>query len=168
MATNQSTATAESKGIEIILSREFDAPVDLLWKAWTETEQIEKYWKPGEGFDVEIKENDFRVGGKWLFNMIGPDKQVYPATGIFGEIHSQKKIVTSDEFGDGTSQPEGAPTGVIVTVLFDDLGNNRSKLTLEIKHKSIEDRKKHEEMGVIAGWNTIFDNLAIHLATLQK
>lgn len=165
---NQSTATAESKGLEIVLTREFDAPVDLLWKAWIEPDQIVKYWKPGDGFDVEIKENDFRVGGKWLYNMIGPDKQVYPASGVFREIHTNKKIITSDEFGEGNpeSKPDGLPTGIVVTVLFDDLGNKRSKLTLEIKHQSIEDRKKHEEMGVIGGWNNIFDNLGDHLSSL--
>ncbi|MFB2839832.1 SRPBCC domain-containing protein, partial [Floridanema evergladense] len=53
--------------------------------------------------------------------------------------------------------------GIVITVLFEDL-NGKTKLTLEIVHESAQERRKHEEMGVVAGWNSTFDCLEEFLA----
>src|SRR5688572_27045770 len=120
MATT--TATATSQGKQIIIEREFDAPVELFWKVWTETQHIEKWFGP-EGFDTKVKENDFRVGGKFDYTMIGPDGKEYPAVGNFKEITSLKKIVSTDSFTEDfqkTNPQLDLPTGeMIVTTSFE-------------------------------------------------
>lgn len=168
MATT--TATATSQGKQIIIEREFDAPLELFWKVWTETQHIEKWFGP-EGFDTKVKENDFRVGGKFDYVMIGPDKKEYPAVGNFKEIASLKKIVSTDSFNEDfiKSNPNlDVPTGeMIVTTSFEPVGD-RTKLTIQIEHASIEDRKKHEAMQVVDGWQSSLDKLDNYLAKIRK
>ncbi|MEH1804401.1 SRPBCC domain-containing protein, partial [Nostoc sp.] len=89
----------------------------------------------------------------------------YPAKGVFREIVPFERIVTSDEFDEGFEKVVNAdlPKGMVVTAIFEDLDGN-TKLTLQIMHESIEDRRKHEQMGVIEGWNSTFDCLDEFLA----
>ncbi|MHC5821951.1 MAG: SRPBCC domain-containing protein, partial [Nostoc sp.] len=93
------------------------------------------------------------------------DGREYPAKGVFREIVPFERIVTSDEFDEGFEKVVNAdlPKGMVVTAIFEDLDSN-TKLTLQIMHESIEDRRKHEQMGVIEGWNSTFDCLDEFLA----
>ncbi|MGB7070238.1 MAG: SRPBCC domain-containing protein [Pyrinomonadaceae bacterium] len=168
MGANTGTARAQDK--QIVIEREFDAPVELFWKTWTETPHIEKWFGP-QGFDTKVNENDFRVGGKFDYVMIGPDGKEYPGVGTFKEIASLKRIVSTDGFSDDFAAanptldlPKGAMT---VTTLFEPV-DDRTKLTIRIDHASVEDRKKHEEMKVVAGWQSSFDKLVKYLAQIKK
>ena len=101
--------------------------------------------------------------------MIGPDGAEYPSNGVFQEILPIEKIVTSDEFSEGweSAHPEvDLPKGLVITCLFDDLGQ-RTKLTLITSHPTVEDREKNEAMGVVDGWNTTLDKLEEFLRAAQ-
>ena len=153
---------------EIVIRREFDAPRSLLWDVWTRPEHIEKWWGP-RGFSTKVTEMDFRAGGKWKYVMTGPDGMEYPVNGIFSEVTPPERIVTTDEFGDDYDKRMPGvdlPKGLVATAVFDDLGT-RSRLTLTTSHATAEDRKKHEAMGVIAGWNSSFDKMDEYLAEIQ-
>ena len=69
MSTPAASPTADR---EIVLTREFDAPRDLVWRAFSEPDQIVRWWGPN-GFTTTIKKWDFRVGGEWSHTMHGPD-----------------------------------------------------------------------------------------------
>lgn len=56
----------------ITIERTFDAPRDLVWRAWTECEHFARWYGP-EGFTVPDCEIDFRVGGRYLWGMSGPN-----------------------------------------------------------------------------------------------
>ena len=89
----------------IIITRVFDAPVELFYKVWTEPEHIAKWWGP-EGFDTRVEEYDFQIGGRSKFVMTGPDGNEYPVTGRFIEIVENKKVVSTDDFSvDSFSDP---------------------------------------------------------------
>lgn len=152
---------------EIVITRQFDAPRDLLFKVWTEPEHIEKWWGP-RGFSTEVKGVDLRPGGKWEYVMKGPDGAEYPVNGVFSEVDRPERIVTTDEFGEGDhrSSSVGLPQGIVVTALFEDLGQ-RSRLTIRIAHPTALDRQKHIDMGVVAGWNSSLDCMAEYLAEIQ-
>lgn len=152
--------TSESSGLEILITRFVDAPRALVYKAWTELEQIEQWWGP-KGFQTKVTELDFRPGGKWRYVMVGPDGTEYPSVGIFTEIIGLQKIVTTDEFGDA-SQSQGL-SGIICAVKFEDLPDNKTKLSLLITHRSPEDRETHEKMGAIEGWGSTLDCLDEYL-----
>jgi uncharacterized protein YndB with AHSA1/START domain len=102
--------------------------------------------------------------------MVGPDGTEYPVKGVFLEIKPPEKIVSTDEFGDGFEEAHPGmdlPKGIVATALFDDLGA-KTRLTLRITHASSEDRRKHEAMGVVEGWNSSFDCMDDYLAELTK
>lgn len=87
---------------------------------------------------------------------------------MFREIVPPERIVTTDEFGEGIEKVLNTdlPQGMVVTVLFEDL-NGKTKLTIQVVYESADDRRKHEEMGVVAGWNSSLDCLEEHLATIS-
>ncbi|KAM3099108.1 SRPBCC domain-containing protein [Phormidesmis sp. 146-12] len=151
---------------EIVITRILNAPRELVFKAWTEPQHLEKWWGP-KGFTTRVTAIDFRPGGEWCYVMIAPDGTEYPSKGVFQEIIPPERIVSTDEFGDGIEQVLDAdlPQGMVTTVLFEAL-ENKTKLTIRIVHPSVEDRRKHEAMGVLEGWNSSLDCLDEYLATL--
>lgn len=154
---------------EIVITRVFNAPPALVFKAWTEPEHIAQWWGP-KGFTTRVDEMDVKPGGQWRYVMIGPDGTEYPSRSTFQEIVPPERIVTVDEFGEGIEQvvqvdlPQGK---IITTALFENL-DGKTKLTIQILHESVEDRRKHEAMGVIPGWNSSLDCLDEYLATLAE
>jgi uncharacterized protein YndB with AHSA1/START domain len=162
--------STQIKDTDIVITREFAAPRQLVWDVWTTPKHIENWFGP-KGFDTRVEALDFRVGGRSSYIMVGPDGTEYPAAGVFKEIVPIEKIVSTDEWGEGTEEIEAfknvdLPQGMILTALFDDLGE-RTKLTLITSHLTIEDKKKHEEIGVVAGWNSSFDKMDEYLAKLR-
>ncbi|HDS00980.1 MAG TPA: hypothetical protein ENO22_03210 [candidate division Zixibacteria bacterium] len=148
---------------EIVISRELDAPRALVWKAWTDPEHIEEWWGP-EGFSTEVEELDLKEGGKWRYVMIGQDGKRYPSEGVFKEIVKPDRITSTDEFGEDfeNSASLDLPHGIIVTTLFEDL-RGKTELTVRIMHRTAEDKKKHQDMGVMEGWNSSLDCLQEYL-----
>ncbi len=165
------TSTTRSSDKEIVITREFTAPRQLVWDVWTEPKHIEKWFGP-RGFTTRVENVEFKVGGRWHYVMVGPDGTEYPAVGVFSEITPIEKIVSTDEFGDDFEKIEAMknvdlPAGMILTTLFDDLGQ-RTRLTISVSHPTIEDRKKHEAMGVVDGWGTSLEKMEEYLAELEK
>jgi uncharacterized protein YndB with AHSA1/START domain len=162
---NSNDLTDAQSDRAIVITRIFNAPRELVFKAWTEPTQVAQWWGP-RGFTTKVTQLDLRPGGHWHYVMIAPNGKEYPAKGVFREVVPFERIVTTDEFDEGFDKVIKAdlPQGVMLTALFEDLGS-KTKLTLHILHESIEDRRKHEEMGVIPGWNSSFDCLDEFLAT---
>lgn len=149
---------------EIVISRVFSAPRDLVWKAWIEPAHVAGWWGP-RGFTTTVTESDLRPGGKWKYVMHGPDGKDYPAEGVFHEVVPGERIVTTDEFGEGMEEllKTPLPKGIVITVTFDDVGA-KTRLTLRIVHRTPEDKAQHEAMGAVTGWGSSFDCLDDHLA----
>jgi uncharacterized protein YndB with AHSA1/START domain len=158
---NKSVATQSDRAI--IITRAFDAPRELVWKAWTDPQHIEQWWGP-KGFTTRVIEMDLRPGGQSRYVMVGPDGTEYPVKGVFRELIPLERIVATDEFDEGFEQVTSAdlPQGVVTTTIFEEF-EGKTKLTLQIVHPSADDRRKHEEMGVVAGWNSTFDCLDEYL-----
>jgi uncharacterized protein YndB with AHSA1/START domain len=146
---------------KIIIDRIFNAPVDLVWQAWTTAENVAQWWGP-KGFNTIVKQLDFRPNGRWEFIMIDEAGNEYPAIGIFQEIVQYKKITSTDtDYFDKELKIRNItdfPRIKLFTTLFEDLGD-KTKLTLIYEHPSDEDKKKHIQLGVIGGWNTSLDKL---------
>lgn len=82
---------SNTKDRELILSRTLDAPIDIVWEAWT-PEHIANWWGP-DGFTNTITTMDMKPGGTWELSMHGPDGKDYPNKSIFKEVVPMKKIV---------------------------------------------------------------------------
>ena len=108
MKTNKSN----TKDRELMISRKLNAPVELVWEAWTNPEHIANWWGPN-GFTNTISTMDMTVGGEWNLVMHGPDGTDYKNKSIFKEIIPFKRIVYEH-----VSRP-----GFIATVDFEDQGD---------------------------------------------
>ncbi|MGP8216951.1 MAG: SRPBCC domain-containing protein [Bacteroidia bacterium] len=96
---------------EVSITRIFNAPRELVWKAWTEQKHIDKWWGP-DGFTNKTHDMDVRVGGKWLLTVYGPDGREHPDEIIFTEIVKPNRIVFKQKAFDCT-----------VTISFEAIGN---------------------------------------------
>ena len=166
-SNSSGSAASQSTERDIVITRVFDAPRELVWQAWTDPEHVAQWFGP-KGFTTRVAELDLRPGGRSRYIMIGPDGAEYPSVGVFREVVPFERIVTTDEFGEDFQPPEGMdlPSGMVVTCIFESLGD-QTRLTLRIMHPTAEDRRKHEAMGVVAGWQSSLDCLDDHLATMD-
>lgn len=141
---------------DLVITRDFQATRERIWEAWTLPDQIARWWGP-RGFSTEVSALDLRPGGAWRYLMKGPDGTEYPVRGVFREVDPPERLVTSDDFepSDAETPATDFPQGVVVTCTFTDLGEE-TRLALRISHPTEEDLRRHEEMGVVAGWQSSF------------
>jgi len=154
----------------LVVTRVFDAPRELVWKAWTDPEYVMQWWGP-KGFTSPFCRMDFRVGGKFLCCMRAPDGQEFWNAGEYHEIVPHEKIVSSMYFSDREGNKvdaaqygieHAAIDGAHDVVTFEDLGNGQTKLTF-IGNETMEDAINS---GQAEGWYQILDKFAAVLAGL--
>ena len=166
---------AENTASEIermVITRVFDAPRELVWKAWTDPQYVMQWWGP-KGFTAPFCKIDFRVGGKFLCCMKSPDGQEFWNGGEYHEIVLNEKIVYSLYFADSKgNKVEAAQYGIEHqaiddardVVIFEDFGNGQTKLTM-IGNETMEDAKNS---GQLEGWNEILEKFAAVIAGLVQ
>jgi len=154
---------AERGKQEIVITRVFDAPRELVWKAWIDPEHFQRWWGPKD-YTCPFCQMDLRVGGKYLNCMRSPEGQDFWSTGVYREIVPLERIVYTDCFADAEGNVVPAthygmsadfPLETLVTVTFED-SEGKTKMTL--KHIGIPAGQMKELAG--AGWNESFDKLA--------
>jgi uncharacterized protein YndB with AHSA1/START domain len=84
--------TIDTTNREMRITRRMKAPIELVWKVWTDPEHIVHWWGPN-GFTSTIHEMDFKEGGEWKLTMHGPDGTNYPNRSVYKEIVPLKKII---------------------------------------------------------------------------
>jgi uncharacterized protein YndB with AHSA1/START domain len=84
---------------ELVITRVFDAPRELVFKMWTEPKRCKKWWGP-KVFTSPVVKIDLRVGGRYLNCMRSPEGKDYWSTGIYREIIPMKRLVMTDSFAD--------------------------------------------------------------------
>ena len=159
---NPSTMTTEPQNQKLLIVREFDAPLALVWKAWTEPESCMKWWGP-KNFTSPFCKIDFKVGGKYLNCMRSPEGKDFWSTGTYLEIVPMARIICTDSFADekGNVVPsshygmEGFPLELQITVEFEE---HEGKTKMTLTHEGIPSGKMTELTN--AGWNESFDKLA--------
>ncbi len=81
------------------VSREFEAGLPLVWRAWTEPELLDQWWAP-KPWRCETISMDFRPGGKWIYAMVGPEGERHAGVQIYSEIQREAWFKGKDAFGD--------------------------------------------------------------------
>jgi uncharacterized protein YndB with AHSA1/START domain len=166
MAKRSSSPATESAEQVVGITRVFDAPRELVWKAWTEPERFMQWWGP-KGFTSPVCKIDLRVGGKYLSCMRSPEGKDYWSTGVYREIVEPERIVCTDSFADEEGNVVPAtyygmspdfPLEMLVTVTFEE-HEGKTKLTLQ--HVGIPAGENSDLAE--AGWNESFDKLAENL-----
>lgn len=147
---------AKNKPNEIYLERIYDAPVKLVWEAWTDPEHVKKWWGP-RGFTLTTHSKDLRVGGSWSYTMHGPDGTDYPNKTIYHEVVPYSRLVY-DHGGN-----DDRPPLFKVTVNFIELKNKKTKMEMWMALESPEAAAQTKKFIKSAGGNSTWDRLAEYL-----
>jgi uncharacterized protein YndB with AHSA1/START domain len=99
MSTNTTQVVKDLKEKSILISREFNAPVEMVWRAFTESEILDQWWGPAP-WRVETKFQDFSVGGYWLYAMVSPENEKHWGRMNYLSIDTHKNFHLEDAFCD--------------------------------------------------------------------
>jgi uncharacterized protein YndB with AHSA1/START domain len=136
---------------QILITREFNAPRHLVFKAWTTPELIRRWWNADRG-TVTIADVDLRVGGAWRYVMTANGGFEVAFHGEYREIIPDERIVSTEIY-------EGAPEAEAVTSLTLTESGGRTTLTLLVQHTSQEHRDLHINSGMEDGMQDAMDLL---------
>ncbi len=144
---------------EIVLSRVIDAPRNLVFRAWTESGRMFKWFGP-KGFRCEVRQQgDAKVGAVWRFDMVAPNGQRFDNRITFVEIIPNEKLVL-----DHGCDKDDDPKRFRVTLTFDQQSDGKTVLTLRQLHPSKTQRDATIGFGAVElGYQTL-DKLAEYLA----
>lgn len=146
---------------EIVLSRVYDAPRELVFKVWTDAEHVGKWFGP-RGFTCTTHEIDVRVGGRWRFDFHAPDGTLYTNRMVYLDIVPNQKIVA-----DHGSDIDNDPHRFRVTITFDEQTDKKTVVTLRQIHPTKAQRDAGIGFGAVEfGYQTL-DKCAEHLRSLQ-
>jgi uncharacterized protein YndB with AHSA1/START domain len=164
--SNQSTShimkEKSVKSKDIVITRVFDAPRELVWKAWTEPKRFKRWWGP-TGYSCPSAKIDARVGGMYLAAMRSPEGQDIWSTGTYSEVVEPEILAMTDSFADEKGKivpashykmPGEFPMELHVSVSFEEHGN---QTTMTLKHLGMPADSADDATN---GWNQSFDKLA--------
>jgi uncharacterized protein YndB with AHSA1/START domain len=150
--TSSGTATVTLPTDEqILITREFDAPKHLVYKAWTTPELVKRWWSGNRG-EMTIAEIDLRVGGAWRCVMVTDDGFEVAFHGEYREIVPNERIVSTEVY-------EGMPEGEALNTVTLTETEGRTTLTVLVQHSSKEARDAHIDSGMETGMQEGMDLL---------
>ena len=151
---------ARNRPNEIYLTRVYDLPVKTVWDAWTDPEQVAKWWGP-RGFTLTTHNKDLRPGGIWDYTMHGPDGVDYPNKTLYYEVEECKKLV----YDHGSH--DDRPPLFRVTVLFSE-SNGKTTMDMTMALPTAEEAEAARKFIKEAGGNATWDRLAEYLDETEK
>ena len=155
---------ADTADREIVISRVFDAPRELVWEALTDPARVVKWWGP-TGFSTTIEKMEVRPGGTWLQVMRGPDGTESPNKSVFTEVVKPERLV----YLHGGGKKGGPQVQFVMTWTLDAVGEGKTKLTIRQVYESAAERDKvAHEFGAIEGGKQTLARLAEFMAGKTK
>lgn len=149
---------------DVVITRLFNAPRPMVWRAWTDPEHVVKWWGP-KTYTAPSAKIDFRVGGKFLFCMRSPKGQNIWTLGVYREIVPQERIVYAEHAANEKGEivppsavqgaPDDWPEETIVTVIFED---HAGKTRVVLRHSGLPTGKPSEMAG--GAWSSALEKLA--------
>jgi uncharacterized protein YndB with AHSA1/START domain len=158
-ATNKLIVTTPSD-LEILMTREFDAPRRLVFEAYTKPEHVRQWWGP-RGTVLEVCEIDCRPGGSWRFVARMPDGHAFTFKGVYREVTPPERLVSTECFDEpSVGRPEW-----LATITFEE-HDGKTTVNNRLLHKSVENRDGHLGSGMEKGANETFERLTEYLRTM--
>ena len=162
---NQTIITQDAAARQLTIVRDFDAPVEQVWRAWTEPSLLDEWWAP-KPWKAQTKRMDFREGGTWLYAMLGPDGEESWCRADFESIDPGKSYTGTDAFCDENGTVTNDPPGMHWHVAFTPLASG-TRVQVVITFQSEEDMHKIVAMGFNEGFTAAHANLDSLLAETE-
>jgi uncharacterized protein YndB with AHSA1/START domain len=147
--------STKNRSNEIKITRIYDAPVKIVWEAWTDPGQVAKWWGP-RGFTLTTHSKELKPGGHWNYTMHGPDGIDYPNQTLYKEVEEYKKLVY--DHGKNDEQPALFE----VTVNFSEV-NGKTRMEMSMKLPTPEAADETRKFIKKAGGDSTWDRLAEYL-----
>ena len=152
------TIDKEKKLIHI--ERSFNAPLQLVWDAWTKPEILDQWWAP-KPWKTNTVSMDFKLGGSWIYNMDGPDEETYRCEMKFDKIEDRIMYSGLDNWN------KSDLPGTHWTVRFNSIGEN-TLVIVEAAYSELESLETVVEMGFTENFAMVLENLDGVLEGLRK
>jgi len=162
MTKRETVFSKDLQNKKLTIVREFDAPLERVWEAWTKSEILDQWWAP-KPYKTETKTMDFREGGFWLYFMKGPQGDGSWCIENYKTIEPKKRIVNSVGFCDEEGNPN---TDFPLMHWLKEFAaiENRSKVNIEIAFDKEGDMEMIIQMGMQEGFTAALDNLDAYLS----
>lgn len=148
---------------ELVITRIFDAPREMVFQAWTDVKQMAQWWGP-HGFTNPVCKMDVRPGGAIYIEMRGPDGITYPMGGTFHEVVAPERLVfTSTALLDEAGNPQ---LENLNTITFEEW-NGKTRLTLHVQVVKATPVAAKALAGMDMGWSQSLDRLAVFVVERQ-
>ena len=154
---NKANFKKNAEGKSITVTRDFDAPVDEVWSAWTTAEKLDQWWGP-QPWKAITRSLDFREGGSWIYKMQGPNGEAQWDKVEFTSIDAPRRFTARDFFIDQNGQETGNMPSSKWNNTFTATGNG-TKIVSELTYNSKEDMDKIISTGFEQGFSTGLDQL---------
>ncbi len=141
----------------ITVKREFAAGLELVWDAWTKPELLDRWWAP-KPFKAKTKSMDFRVGGSWLYAMIGPGNATHWSKADYKKIETRKMFSRLDGFCNENGQINPDLPQTLWTVAFSEK-EGTSRVNVLLEYKDLADLEQIIKMGFREGFTAGLENL---------
>lgn len=141
---------------QILIEREFDAPPNLVFEAFTTPELVRRWWS-GERGEMTVAEIDLRVGGKWRYAMIAASTgEEVGFRGEYREIVPGERLVSTEAY-EGIPDPDEHAS--LNTMTLTELDGDRTRMEILVEHPTQEGRDMQIQSGMEAGMQEAFDRL---------
>lgn len=157
MTKREAVFTKDFENRKISVVRTFDASLDRVWQAWTNSETLDKWWAP-KPYRAVTKEMDFREGGHWLYAMTGPEGNQQWCIENFKTIATHQSITNDVSFCD----EQGVATKEFPVMHWKKSfseGNQVTTVTVEITYDKVADMEMIINMGMQEGFTAALNNL---------
>jgi uncharacterized protein YndB with AHSA1/START domain len=161
--TGSKSAAANGVGMEVRFTRVFDAPRQLVFKAWTNPKHVAQWWGP-TGFTNPRCELDVRPGGAIRIDMRGPDGTIYPMSGVYQEIVEPERIVFTSIALDDEGNPLFENLNTVTFAEHD----GKTTITLHTRVIKSTDKALQYLRGMEFGWSLTLDRFEAHIMSASK
>lgn len=162
--SNDNVGPSLSGDFEIIATRGFDAPRELVFDVWTDPRHLAQWWGP-RGFATETHHMDFKPGGVWRYVMHGPDGRDYQNKVTYLEVVRPSRIVFQHG---GADDPDLEPVGHTMIATFESVAENTTRLTVQMIFPSAAARDEVvRKYGAVEGLNQTLARLKEKLETMR-
>jgi uncharacterized protein YndB with AHSA1/START domain len=160
---NKITVIAEPGKQECFITREFDAPRELVFQAFTDPELVPQWWGPRR-LSTLVDKMDAKAGGQWRFLNRDPQGNEYAFHGVYHEVRAPERLIDTFEF-------EGLPEAghvCLETLTLEALPGDRTRLTTQSVFQSVADRDGMLQSGMEEGLNDSYERLAELLKVIRR